>query len=407
MKFFGANVGYAGSFSAYWMSYCVIASFCSVFMLDNGYSNTEIGVLIALGNLLSVAIQPIIANIADRSKNINVFQIAILTSLIVALFESVTFLMKGKSAILFIAYIIMFGFQASIQPLLNSVAGKLAYRKIYVDYGICRAMGSMGYSVISAILSYLVIRFGTYTLPWVGEATIIFLIIFLLYLNRIYNSAFHELVDTYNLVEDNKDGEKPISMRDFIHGHRNFIIIMIGVLFIFYDHQIINFFQLQIFYNIGGNSGDMGRYYSYMTILELIPMAGFTWINRKFSSSQLLKLATLGLVLRAALMIMAKTSFTMMLTLIVHPIGFPLFLLAIVKFINEIMDEGEAVRGQALYVMMVTLSALIASATGGFILDKLGGNTLLWICLITSILGFVVIIPFINYAKFENISDNK
>lgn len=407
MKFFGANVGYAGSFSAYWMSYCVIASFCSVFMLDNGYSNTEIGVLIALGNLLSVAIQPIIANIADRSKNINVFQIAILTSLIVALFESVTFLMKGKSAILFIAYIIMFGFQASIQPLLNSVAGKLAYRKIYVDYGICRAMGSMGYSVISAILSYLVIRFGTYTLPWVGEATIIFLIIFLLYLNRIYNSAFHELVDTYNTVENNKDGEKPISMRDFIYGHRNFIIIMIGVLFIFYDHQIINFFQLQIFYNIGGNSGDMGRYYSYMTILELIPMAGFTWINRKFSSSQLLKLATLGLVLRAALMIMAKTSFTMMLTLIVHPIGFPLFLLAIVKFINEIMDEGEAVRGQALYVMMVTLSALIASATGGFILDKLGGNTLLWICLITSILGFAVIIPFINYAKFENRSDNK
>lgn len=68
-----------------------------------------------------------------------------------------------------------------------------------------------------------------------------------------------------------------------------------------------------------------------MTIVEIIPLLGFRWLTKKFPSSFLLKLATIGFVLRAVLMLAAHSPLSLMMTLVVHPIGFPLFLPAIIN----------------------------------------------------------------------------
>ena len=51
----------------YWGVYCVISSFASVFLLEAGYTNTEIGLLLAAGNIASVVIQPFSANLAEHA----------------------------------------------------------------------------------------------------------------------------------------------------------------------------------------------------------------------------------------------------------------------------------------------------------------------------------------------------
>ena len=91
-----------------------------------------------------------------------------------------------------------------------------------------------------------------------------------------------------------------------------------------------------------------------------------------------------------------------MLTLVVHPFGFPLFLPAVVRYINEIMDEREAVRGQSLYVIMITVSAVAASFSGGVILDTLGADALLRICAVTCVIGAVIILPLLERAKTDS-----
>jgi PPP family 3-phenylpropionic acid transporter len=100
-------------------------------------------------------------------------------------------------------------------------------------------------------------------------------------------------------------------------------------------------------------------------------------------------------------MLVAGTPMLLLLTLVVHPIGFPLFLPTIVRYINEIMDTREAVRGQSMYVMVITVSGVVASSTGGIVLDSLGAGALLWICAITCVIGAVVILPLIEKAREE------
>ena len=64
------NGGYGAIFGSYWMIYAAISSFASVFMLAKGYTNSEIGVTLAVANVLAVVIQPLIADFVDRSKKL-------------------------------------------------------------------------------------------------------------------------------------------------------------------------------------------------------------------------------------------------------------------------------------------------------------------------------------------------
>lgn len=400
------NAGYGEVFATYWMAYCVIASFSSVFLLANGYSNTEIGILIAAGNLVSVVIQPIAANMADRSNVVNVFEIAAAIAILIILSQGLLIVVHGRSLILFTAYLLMFALHAAMQPLLNSINATMIGRGIAVDYGSCRAMGSLGYALMSAGLSVMVIRFTALSLPVAGELVMVLLLAGLFVLNRMYKSSESDStrqnsVDDISEQESGIPSEKPISMTDFVKRHKIFLIMTGGIFLIYYDHQIINFFMLQLFQNVGGGSTEMGTYYSIMTILEVIPLFAFSWLTKRFSTSFLLKLATIGFVLRAVLMLAAQTPLLLMLTLAVHPIGFPLFLPTIVKYINEVMDTREAVRGQSLYVMVITISGVIASATGGAVLDSLGANALLVICAVTCIIGAAVILPLVEKARLE------
>ena len=64
------NFWYGSIFGTYWMVYAVVSSFASVFLLAKGYSNAQIGVTLAAANILAVVLQPLTANVTDRSSRV-------------------------------------------------------------------------------------------------------------------------------------------------------------------------------------------------------------------------------------------------------------------------------------------------------------------------------------------------
>ena len=70
------NFEYACIHGTYWMVYGIVSSFASVFLLGRDYSNTEIGIILAVANILAVVIQPIVADLADRSRRFSVIGIS-------------------------------------------------------------------------------------------------------------------------------------------------------------------------------------------------------------------------------------------------------------------------------------------------------------------------------------------
>ena len=85
-------------------------------------------------------------------------------------------------------------------------------------------------------------------------------------------------------------------------------------------------------------------------------------------------------------------------------VSYALFLPAMVHFINEIMRKGEAVKGQALFTTMVTITTVFASLAGGVILDISGAKMLTVTATAATAAGAAVIITAIKvFNKQENI----
>ena len=60
---------------SYWASFCVLYAFATVFLLSRGFESSMIGVIIAVGNILGVILQPVVASIADRSEKISLHKL--------------------------------------------------------------------------------------------------------------------------------------------------------------------------------------------------------------------------------------------------------------------------------------------------------------------------------------------
>ena len=409
MKKLNPTVIYSELFVTYWCVYCVITGFSSVFLLDIGYSNTEIGTMLAIGNIVSVIIQPISANIADRSQKLNTLDIAMIMALVIGVFEALVLIVGKRSIVLFVAYLAVIAVHAAMQPLLNSVEGMFLHIGKSADYGLSRSFGSLGYSITSMILGLAIASAGSGFLPLVALGFLALLVIGLVVMQRKYKELAAMAAEAGELSGQSAMAEaaelseprKEITMKEFMLRHKLFLVIMFGVFLMFYHHQVINYYMLQVFQNVGGDSTDMGLYGSLMTITEVPALMFFTPLNKKFKTNTLLKVGIVGLMLRGIFMYTATSPLGIQLSLIVNPFGFSLFLAAIVKYISEIMDEREAVRGQSLYVVVITASAVVASFTGGIILDVWGASKMLLLCMILCIVGAAISFRLVDDAAQE------
>ena len=84
--------------------------------------------------------------------------------------------------------------------------------------------------------------------------------------------------------------------------------------------------------------------------------------------------------------------------------SFSIFLAGIVQFINEIMERGEAVRGQAVYTTAITIGGVFANIVGGIILDVSGPKTMLLVSTILTVIGAAGV--FLLIGKIDKKSEN-
>ena len=395
------NAEYAGAFSSYWGSYGITGGFLSVFLLGNGYTNTEIGILIAVANVFSIFIQPVTASIADRSKRVTALELLEIVNFLMILSCGVLVFLKGRSWAMFLAYAVMLGLFTSMQPLLNSLSSLMISRGIPIDYGICRGIGSAGYSVTSFITGLILEHAGVFVIPLEGLVLMALQEWFVFLMLLSYRRAGQGIKNVIPAAEETKSGGGEISMGLFLKRHKIFLLMNVGIFFMFVHHQVLNYFVPQIIEGVGGSSSDTGLTYAILTLFEFPALFFFTSISKRFSASTLLKFSCICFVLFPAAMMAAPTVFWLDVTLVLRMTSFPLFLPAIVKFIAEIMSPGEAVRGQSLYVITITLSTVFTAAAGGVLLDAFGSQALLLFCTVTGLAGALMIIPLIDRAKAE------
>jgi len=394
------NLSYGTIQGTYWMYYGVIMSFASVFLLSKNYTNSEIGIILAAANILAVILQPLLADIADKSRKVSLTDITgiITVGLLIATASLNIFI--TKSLILSIIFIMLGAWLTVLQPLINSMAFYLSRSGYLINFGITRSGGSIAYAVLCAILGSLVTIYGIQAIPTTGIVILILLLLSLVITNKLYKrTAMDNSIDIN--IEKNINN-KEISLKDFVKRNKFFIIFTISIVLVFFQNSVFNSYLMQIITAVGGNSSQMGRLFSFMALLELPGLIFFSKLKKKFSCQFMLKVASVAFTFKVFLAFMATSVAYIYVAFLFQLISFPIFLSASVHLVDEVMEKGEAVKGQSFITGMMTLSSVFASLLGGAVLDLSGASLLLLISTVLAVIGTFIVIFTVDKIKSKH-----
>lgn len=410
------NIEYSCIHGTYWMYYGVVSSFASVFLLAKGFSNWNIGVTLAVANVLAVILQPVIADIADRAKKLSVIGISEILTVMMMIVTIGMFAFSNSMIALSIVFILLIAWHTVLQPLFNSLTFTLEETGVHINFGVARSMGSLAYAALVAVLGTIVEKCGVMSLPVTGEIILIMLIISLILTKKSYDKGKRmqsaavgndEISEEKSVKNSEKADERivdvseedSINLIQFIKRNKFFFLVNVGVIGLYFSNSVLNNYMMQIVDVVGGTSEDMGRILSVMAACEIPTMVCFDLLRKKFSCQLMMKVAAVGFAVKIAICWLANSVTMIFCAQFVQLVSFALFLPAMVHFIDEIMSKGEAVKGQALFTTMITITTVISSLVGGAILDMSGAKMLTFIATIATAAGAVIIIATVDKVK--------
>lgn len=395
------NFEYSCIHGTYWMFYGVVSSFASVFLLARGYSSSQIGVTLAAANLLAVVLQPIAADLADRVKRPSLIGITEILTVMMMIVTMGLFIFDGRTAALSAVFVLLIAWHTVLQPLFNSLTFKLEECGVPINFGIARSMGSLAYSALVAVLGTLVEARGIIVLPVTGEIILAMLLVSLALTKKSYDRArkINEKKGTAEVKKRGQKDEEPINLWQFMNNNKPFFLVNIGVIGLYFSNSILNNYMMQIVASVGGSSQDMGRILSLMAFLEIPTMMCFRLLRKRFSCQSMIKAAAIGFTVKIGICYLASSVTMIFIAQLFQLVSFALFLPAMVHFINEVMRKGEAVKGQALFTTMVTITTIFSSLIGGVIIDASGVKMLTLVSTLMTAAGAVIVIAAVGRVK--------
>ena len=389
------NVKYSLVQGLYWMLYCILIGYASVFLLDKGYTNSQIGVILAIGFLGSIILQQFIAMLADKSTKISLTTIIILCLLCLGTCCAGLILIKSKSSALSILFVLAAIILMLIQPFVNSLNFYLENLNVKMNFGVARSMGSLFFAVTSLILGNAIENKSPNILPVCGltvSACIIFVLLLIAYDYKINSHNIENKTESTEYENGN--------IREFFHHYRMFFLFLFGSLGLFFGHTLINNYLFQITVNAGGSSKDLGGIQSMAAMLELPAMIFFEPLRKRFGCVKLLKFSAVFFFIKAGITMFAGSVPMLYVSMLCQMPAFAIYTPGSVHFVNETMLPKDAVKGQAFVTGMITLANLLSSLLGGMLLDNFSVFLMLGVGSVASLLGAVIAV----YALSRTIS---
>ena len=342
----------------YWVTAGLMFSFASVYLLDRGFSNSQIGVILGAAYALSAVAQPLVAALFNRSgvrlsTGMACFYAvaAALTVLVLALP-----LQGGALAVLIVC---IFMLQSTMQPSLNSMHRGYALRGVEVNFGFARGMGSAAYSVMCALVGRILYRFSPRMLPALYLATMLLMIVCLL--------AFRAPSFTAGVPEGEKRSREPLLRR-----YPRFALLLLGVSLLSTVHIFIDNFMLQIVRNVGGGSAQQGVVIAIAAMTELPAMVLYGRLSRRMGGGRVLCMAAWVWVVKDVLTALATSPAMLCAISLLQFASYAFYVPAVVEYVSDTLPRQDFLAGQALVGTAFTLGSLAATFIGGWMLDLLG-----------------------------------
>ena len=386
------NIEYFSLQSLFWMTYCMVVGFSVTYLLSCGYSNSEAGYILASANICALILQPFFADLADRSKKINAMTIFLVSIEIIFVCSIGLFFIGVRSLIVTLIYVVMITLANAVIAFLTSIQFLMDTSKSKINFGLCRAGGSLCFAILSALMGIMIERIGMKSIP------LALFIITLLIIGLCIFITRHSINGNIKAVLT-LEKKRSSSLFVFFKENPRFMILSIAMLFIYYAHAFITNFTISIVRNVGGDNREMGYLIAFMALMELPGMIGFKEISRRFKVSSLLLFSMIMFSIKAIIVWLSPSLMTLTFGFALQVVSFAIYIPASVQYANIIIDEKDTVKAQMMFNLMQTGGAVFSSIIGGWLIDFSGISHALLIGAILSCIGTIIAFAGIQNTK--------
>lgn len=385
------NLAYVIAQGLYWMIVCCTTSLGSAYLSNRGYSTVGIGLLFALAFLFATFLQQIISTATDNSTKINVIDVLAVLSAVLTLNLIFAIGTSEKGFATGFTFFIGAMVATIIHPFLNALNFHIEKYNIKMNYGVARASGSFFFFLMSLLAGNLMKVLSERVAPVLGFIVTALFLATIVWINRELKSTGIEIKEEYDPFETKTGDVFDVNtIKAFVEKYKMFFIFLAGIICFFFGHVLINNFIYQITVNVGGNEGDTGGLLAMQAIVELPAMIFFAQLKDRFGSKKLLCVSAIFFFIKIFLTTISTSVGMIYFSMLFQALAFAVFIPASVHFVDEVMPKKDAVKGQAFVTMSITLSNLLASLIGGFLIRILGVTAALWFGTIVTLAGVVV-----------------
>ena len=376
----------------YFAAFCTLHAYAAVYLLANGFSNTEVGILLAVANITSAICQPLIAGIIDKPGALTNRRFILIAVTVIMLGSILLFFVGDNKPVIFIIYALIYMMQFTYQPVMTALCFEYMKAGCNIYYGLARGLGSASFAVTSAFIGGLVEKKGVSILLLINVITMLLSVIIVFTFKKPEGAV--ESTDDENAKSLETSAKTAHNnFIDFTRTYPAFMLFLVGTICFYFAHNMINDFMIQIIRHLGGGEKQLGYSNFLQAILELPVMAVIGVVLKKISSNKLLAISGVAFFIKILILVFATNMLHMYISQSFQLFAYAIFIPAAAYYVSENMEELDQVKGQAFVTSAITIGGVFSNLVSGVILDNSGIRTMLItgtaVCLVGVVIGII------------------
>ena len=371
----------------FWMAFCVVTAYAAVYLKGVGCSNTELGLILALGNVGGALLSPVLGAMIDRNRNL---RHAAVINVLLAVQVVLLVLLRvhpRHDLLTAVCYVLYMTAMMPVNAVNLDLCVRLERAKAPLDFGLARSMGSFSFVILSTLLGIITARWGHLSLPFAGLAVVLLQF----FGNRLID---RDLRDAESLMPASEIviTEKSSSLAAFVRENRMFCLMLFGTIIIFIAHNIDGNFLINEVEALGGNTAVMGYIAAFTAITEVPIMMFSSKLPKRWSTVQYIRLAFVFFVLKALAYALAPSIPLFFASRILQAPSYALYTVLIVGYADRQVARKDSAKAQSLAFSMTTIGSVLASLIGGRMFDTVGVQSTMLTAAAIAAVGAVIAI---------------
>lgn len=359
----------AFTFTVYGTS-VLVSSYFPLFYAQLGFSNSQIGLLYALGPMISLLSNLLWSLASDRYRTIKRILLILLIGQI-----ALTFVLSESASFSVIMAVItvFYFFYYPVFPLSDTIAISTA-KQYGINFIAIRLFGSVGYAAFAIVIGYVLSRVGSSNTMGVSIAVAGLALVLVLFV---------------------KDQPTPVAKMN-LSGiwsilRQKELLWFFGCVFCLAIGMRVNDAFLSIALRELGAGENIIGWAMLASSLSEIPVFVFLAIHgEKFKELPLLLFASLLFAVRFLLMGLTQSAYGILFIQMLHGLTFGVFYVTAIRMLNRMIPDEFRATGMALYtIMWSSISGLLSGTLGGIVFERFGREVLYLVAMGSSLAAFI------------------